>query len=597
VRYRRRARAAAALALLGLGAAPLPAARRAAATAAPSVAAAGRASAANAARPSGTPPVSASVAPELPPPQAQVDGILPDGGRARLRLVFRQGVQVEAGNLPRTFLAKETAAWAGFQELTGEGKLWALKALFPADRWGQELVVHQVRWPELESVWLMASLFLGHGQRYDELQAANPANPEKLRDGDLWVMPRSLLTADLGGRSNGTVTRAQPEDDLDDEARTAAYRALLSFEQDGMGKYAAYYLRKGETLYSSVVMRYTDQVDPKGVNDLAQAVARRSGIPDVRGIPPGTLVKIPVEVLASPFQPEGTAALAEERQVRAEVRRTPRVLAGAQLKGVCIVLDPGHGGVDQGASANGVWESDYVYDITMRVKRMLEEETEAQVACTLRYPGLGFRVRERIPAPTGQAEVLTTPPFANDGESPNAVSVHLRWVLANQVFARFDRTGDARKTLFLSFHADSLHPSARGTMVYVPGATGVPSSFSLSPVRLVRVQEAAGGQVRFSLRERLQGEARSRQFAEVLLDTLGKDGIPVHANRPIRNLVARGGRPFIPAVIRYNTAATKVLMEVLNLTNPDDADNFKDPDFRERFARAVVDGIQAYYRK
>jgi N-acetylmuramoyl-L-alanine amidase len=194
--------------------------------------------------------------------------------------------------------------------------------------------------------------------------------------------------------------------------------------------------------------------------------------------------------------------------------------------------------------------------------------------------------------------VLTTPPFANDGESPTAVSVHLRWVLANQLFARFERTGDPRKTLFISFHADSLHPSARGTMVYVPGATGVPASFSLSSARLAPVREVGlDARVRFSAHERLQGEARSRQFGEVLLTALERDGIRVHDNRPLRNVIARGGKTFIPAVIRYNTAATKVLMEVLNLTNPDDADNLQDPDFREHFARAVVEGIQAYYRK
>jgi N-acetylmuramoyl-L-alanine amidase len=394
------------------------------------------------------------------------------------------------------------------------------------------------------------------------------------------------------------VARVQPEDDLDDEARTAAYRALLSFEEDAAGKYAAYHLRKGEALYSSVVMRYTDQVDPKGVNDLAQVIARRSGIPDVRGIQPGTLVKIPLEALASPFQPEGTAALAEEREVRAEVRRTPRLMAGIRLKGVCIVLDAGHGGVDRGAMANGVWESDYVYDIAMRVRRILEQETDAQVSSTIRYPGLGFRTRERIEFPTGQAEILTTPPFANDGESPTAVSVHLRWVLANQLFAEFGRAGDPDKTLFISFHADSLHPSARGTMVYVPGATGVPPAFALPASRTVRVREVAlGGRVRFSAHERLQGEARSRLFAEAVLRSLQGDGIPVHDNRPIRNVVLRGGRSYIPAVIRYNAAATKVLLEVLNLTNPDDADDLKDPDFRERYAQAVVKGIQSYYRR
>ena len=96
--------------------------------------------------------------------------------------------------------------------------------------------------------------------------------------------------------------------------------------------------------------------------------------------------------------------------------------------------------------------------------------------------------------------------------------------------------------------------------------------------------------------ERLQGEARSRLFAESMLKALQAEGIPTHENRPIRNVVLRGGKSFIPAVIRYSNAATKVLMEVLNLTNPDDADNLRDPAFRERYARAVVKGIQAYYR-
>jgi len=545
--------------------------------------------------------VQAAPAPSVPaaPALAEVKGSLPDGSSAKVRLVFKQGVQVEAQALPDAFLAKSTGAmWAGVGELSPAGKRWALGALFPADIWGRERVLHRVRWPQLESVWLMASLFLGHGQRYDQLQAANPGNAEKLRRGDRWMIPLSLLAEDLGGSSEAPVPRVQPEDGLDDEARVAAFRALLAYEQDDQGKYAGYHLRKGEALYSSVVMRYTDQVDPQGVNDLALAIARRSGIADVRGIQPGQLVKIPLEALASPFQPEGTVALAEEREMREEIRRIPRVAAGTRLRGVRIVLDAGHGGVDKGAMANGVWESDYVYDITMRVRRLLEQDTEAMVSCTVRYPGIGFNARSRIPAPTDAAEILTTPPFANDGENPNAVSVHLRWVLANYLFASFARGGDPQKTLFLSFHADSLHPSARGTMVYVPGAVGVPAAFTLPASRGARVKElASSGQVRFSALDRLQGEARSRQFAENMLDALQEAGIPTHENRPIRNVVLRGGRSFIPAVIRYSTAATKVLLEVLNLTNVDDAGNLQDPAFRDRYAQAIVKGIQAYYRK
>ena len=544
-------------------------------------------------------PPAPAAAPAAVPAAAEVKATVP-GGSARIRMVFKQGVLVQARPLPPGYLPASVAAqeWAAFKDLSPEGKRWALHALFPEDVWGPDQVQHRVRWPELESAWLMASLFMGHGQHYDRLQAANPSNPEKLLAGDLWIIPKVLLSEDLGGETRIQPKNGAAEDALDDEARVAAFRAMLHFDQDREGKYAAYHLRKGEALYSSVVMRYTDQVDPQGVNDLALVIARRSGIVDVLRIQPGQLVKIPVEDLASPFQPEGTVALAEEREVRAEVRRTPRVAAGSRLKGIRIVLDAGHGGIDKGAMANGVWESDYVYDITMRVRRLLEQDTQAMVSCTIVYPELGFNTRNKIQAPSNSAQILTTPPFANDGESPIAVSVHLRWVLANHLFAAFDRTGDPRKTLFISFHADSLHPSARGTMVYVPGAVGVPAAFTLPATRTVQVKELGdGSRVRFSPRERLQGEARSRLFAESMLKALQDAGIPTHENRPIRNVVLRAGKSFIPAVIRYSTAATKVLMEVLNLTNREDADNFQDPAFRERYAQAVVKGIQAYYRK
>jgi N-acetylmuramoyl-L-alanine amidase len=524
----------------------------------------------------------------------------PEGRAILLRLQFRKGLSVEGKALPKAFLAKgaDPSGWVPFSGLSPDGKRWALAALFPGDQWRTDEVRHAVRHPEVESVWTMAWLFTGHGQNYDKLMAENPDLPEKLREGDLWRIPRSLLSADLGGTGRGP-DRSQPEDDLDDEARVAAYRGLLTFGEDGQGKYAAYRLRKGEALYSSVVIRYTDRVDPKGVNELADLIARRSGIADVRTIQPGQLIKIPVTYLADPFQTEGSSQLAEEREVRAEVRRTVRVEAGPKLKGVRIILDAGHGGVDPGARANGLWESDFVYDIAMRVQRLLEQETEAQVSSTIRYPGLGFRSREEIRTPSRAAEILTTPPFPVDGESPSAVSVHLRWVLANDLFAAFRKTkGDAQKTLFLSFHADSLHPSARGSMVYVPGAALVPATFALGGAKTGRVAEAKrSARVTFSGREKLQGEARSRQFSEALLKALQKDHIPVHANRPIRNVIHRGGGKWVPAVIRYSTGATKALIEVANLTNEDDAANLRDPEFRERFAVAVVNAIRTHYRK
>jgi N-acetylmuramoyl-L-alanine amidase len=233
----------------------------------------------------------------------------------------------------------------------------------------------------------------------------------------------------------------------------------------------------------------------------------------------------------------------------------------------------------------------------MRVRRLLEYSTDATVSCTIRYPDFGFNPRNWIDAPSNCAEILTNPPFANDGESANHVSVNLRWILANQLFAASNRNGDYTKTLFLSFHADSLHPSARGTMVYVPSAAGVPASFALPYTGVVPINRLGPkSRITFTATERLQSEARSRMFAESLLGALTDEGIPTHVNRPIRNAVLRNGKSFIPAVIRYSSAATKVLLEVLNLTNRDDADNLKNHIFRERYAQAIVKGIKTHYR-
>jgi N-acetylmuramoyl-L-alanine amidase len=126
----------------------------------------------------------------------------------------------------------------------------------------------------------------------------------------------------------------------------------------------------------------------------------------------------------------------------------------------------------------------------------------------------------------------------------------------------------------------------------------VPTHFALNGARAGRVAEMKRfPRVAFTPRERLQGEARSRQFSETLLRSLQRDQIPVHINRPIRNVVIRNGVKWVPAVIRYSISATKVLVEVANLANDQDAPNLRDPEFRERYAVAVVNAIRAYYRK
>jgi N-acetylmuramoyl-L-alanine amidase len=551
------------------------------------------------------------------PDLAEVKGRLPNGRRATVRLQFKKGLSVEAKDLPDAFVSKKGSPpqWLPYEDMTPQGKRWALAAMFPQDVWGADGVRHKVRWPKLESVWLLSALFTGNGQHYNKLMAANPGNPEVLEEGHVWRIPTALLSPDFGGGANAHSSDL-PEDEPSDEDSTDKFRAMLTYGKDAQGSFAAYRLRKGEALYSSVVMRYTDLVDAKEVNQLAARIAKRSGIDDVRSIQPGQAIKIPLDCLAAPFLPEGSKGLAEDRQVRAEVKKTAKIEAGPRLSGVRIVLDPGHGGIDPGAKANGVWESDFVYDITMRVRRLLELGTDAQVMTTLRYEGIGFGTRDSIPSMTREAVLLTTPPTPNDGESPISTSVNLRWVLANHFFrvagaatqatgaaaqapkaVRAAKAADPRKTLFISFHADSLHPSTRGTMVYTPAANMVPSEHSWSAKGVDVAELKHGASVSFTARQKVAMEAQSRIFAEGLLKELRKDGLPIHANRPIRNAINRSGKTFVPAVIRTNAATTKVLVEVANLQNEEDAALLRSADFREQFAGAVVRAIRVHFKK
>lgn len=528
-----------------------------------------------------------------------VKGNLPTGSQALVWFKPNEGIMVQGRAVPKGFLKPGVAieTWIDYRDLNSDGKRWALLVLFPRDEWRENQVIHQVVYPKLETVWLISTFFTGHGQNYDELMSINPRLPEKVRLGDRWVIPRELLAKELGGlkiRPN----RSRPEDSLDDEAKIEAYRKLLTYELKNDEKYAVYHLRKGEAIYSDVVLRYTDRVYPLEVNALSLLIAKKSGIRDVRSIKPGQSLLIPIDYLASPFQPEGSLALKDEKQIRDEIKRTESLSASPNLKGVEIILDAGHGGIDPGASANGLWESDFVYDIANRVRSQLLKETEATVKNTISYPRIRNSIRSRIKRISPSAEILTTPPYRNDGENPSSVGVHLRWILSNSWTSKFiSNKGDDKKTLFISFHADSLHPSASGTMVYVPGSSGVPDRFRIRGLKGVQVNELPKyGSVTFTPQERFLGEVRSRQFSEILIKNLAQNQLPIHQNRAIRNIIQREGTAFVPAVIRYNKSSTKVLIEVGNLNNPVDAENLSDPEFRSRFAESVCQAIKAYFK-
>lgn len=368
----------------------------------------------------------------------------------------------------------------------------------------------------------------------------------------------------------------------------------LEYGRDAQGDYAIYRLRPGEALYSSVVVRFTGRVLAADVNELAGEIAVRSRIGDVTDIPIGYRVKIPYELLLPEFLPPGHPRRREYEESLLAAARFDNPVQAFGLAGVTVILDSGHGGRDVGASFGGVWESLYVHDILLRVRQLLETHTQAKVVATV-ADGKRARPDEADVLPFSRNHrVLTSPPYAIEDA---AVGTNLRWYLANSLFRReMDKGVNPEKVVFLSLHADSLHPSLRGAMVYIPDAQMRGGTFGKSgTLYAARTEYREQPQVSFSWQSRVQSEGLSRDLARHLIAGFEHRKLPVHPDKPVRELIIRRRSMYVPAVLRYNAVPAKVLLEVCNLANGADRAAVQTAAHRQTMAEAIVEGLLSYY--
>jgi len=71
--------------------------------------------------------------------------------------------------------------------------------------------------------------------------------------------------------------------------------------------------------------------------------------------------------------------------------------------------------------------------------------------------------------------------------------------------------------------------------------------------------------------------------------------LPLHAFQPVRRNVIRGGREWVPAILRYNRIPARALVEVCNLNNPEDRKLLVARSYRDQVARALVTALVAFY--
>ena len=466
-----------------------------------------------------------------------------------------------------------------FAALDSTYQVQIVVGLFEDDRAvaeGWQHRVHSANGHSRESLWNVAEWFTGQGDNYRAIRESNQLDDDDLTPGQMILVPAHLLRPSLRA--------ALPP--------SSPYH--LGYAADQKGEFAIYRLKPGEALYSSVLVRFTGRVFAEDVNALAQEVAKRSGIRDVTDIPIGYEVKVPFSLLLPEYLPAGHPERQEYEQGLMASAQFSNAVTASRLAGVTVVLDAGHGGKDVGASVSGVWESLYVYDIMVRAMKLLEGSTAATVIATTQ-DGRAHTASQRDQLPYSKGHrVLTTPNYQIED---SRVGVHLRWYLSNSIYRQaVENGGDPDKVVFVSIHADSLHSSLRGAMVYIPGAKYRSGTYGKSgAVYASRREVKERPQVTYSSRERVKSEGLSRELASNILGAFHDRGLAVHPDKPVREKVIRQRRAWVPAVLRYNAIPAEVLLEVCNLANSQDRKLIQTAEFRQQVAEAVVSGILSYY--
>jgi N-acetylmuramoyl-L-alanine amidase len=384
--------------------------------------------------------------------------------------------------------------------------------------------------------------------------------------------------------TGATTATPRPATAADRAAMVAApFHPDLTFQKNKAGeREAVYRLKKGEALYSAVVVRFTGRVDADEVNTIAQKLLEYNGLRDATKIADGALIRIPVRFL-------------DEDILRGKVppaSRPPATRPRAQSRDQFhVILDAGHGGSDPGTIMRGWVEDEIAYDLMIRIKLGLQARG-VRVYSTVRDKKTGDQVNGGTTLANNRDEyVKVTPEYYMED---SRVALNLRIYLIEDLYRWMLRRGIAPDNIvLLSIHLDHLHPSLGGAMVYFPGAAERSSQYQASGNIYRYYKESRLGTISFNRRENEAAETASENFAFDMIAHFRQAQIPVHAYKPVRRYVYRHDNKWTPGIIRYSRVPTSILLEAANLSNREDLWRIRSANFRQRLAAAVVKAILA----
>jgi N-acetylmuramoyl-L-alanine amidase len=214
-----------------------------------------------------------------------------------------------------------------------------------------------------------------------------------------------------------------------------------------------------------------------------------------------------------------------------------------------IVVDAGHGGHDSGTlGPEGIEEKEVVLDVALRLGKILKQRLGADVIYTR--------------------------------DDDTFIPLETRTAIANK----------AQADLFISIHANSSQdPSARGVETYYLNFTASPDALEVA-ARENAVSDQSIHQLsdlvkKITLKDKID---ESREFASDVQQNLFnglEDG-----NRGMKD---RGVKK-APFVVLIGANMPSILAEISFLTNPDDARELRDPNYRQRIAESLYRGVSKY---
>jgi N-acetylmuramoyl-L-alanine amidase len=214
-----------------------------------------------------------------------------------------------------------------------------------------------------------------------------------------------------------------------------------------------------------------------------------------------------------------------------------------------IVIDAGHGGHDSGTlGPGGLEEKDVVLDVALRLGRLLKQRLGADVIYTR--------------------------------SDDTFIPLETRTAIANQ----------AQADLFISIHANSSPDTgARGIEVYYLNFTSSADALEVAARENASSDESIHQLSDLVKKIALQDKINeSHEFASDVDSSLyaGLDqGNPGLKDRGVKKA---------PFVVLIGANMPSILAEISFLTNPDDAEELRQPQYRQRIAESLYRGVSRY---